>query len=98
MARWTLIGKSGNRRVRSAHALVSDQQEVINAMSDMKAEPSSEAPRVLKLLQEILSLHEAEVDCETCNQQIDCLAELVSVGHDPNKLLPAVQEHLDCCS
>lgn len=66
-------------------------------MSDMKAEPSTDAPRVLKLLHEILSLHEAEVDCETCNEQIDCLAELVAVGHDPNKLLPAVQEHLDCC-
>ena len=66
-------------------------------MSIMKAEPSSEAPRVLKLLQEILSLHEAAVDCDTCGEQIDCLAELVAVGHDSNMLLPAVQEHLDCC-
>ena len=54
-------------------------------------------PRLIRLLAEILSLHEAEIDCDACGNQIDCLAELVAVGHDPNKLLPAVQAHLECC-
>jgi deoxycytidylate deaminase len=67
-------------------------------MSETMPNNSLDQPRVVRLLQEILALHEAEVDCETCNEQIDCLAELVAVGHDPKKLLPAVQNHLECCT
>jgi hypothetical protein len=56
-------------------------------------------PRVVRLLSQILAMHESEIDCETCNQQLECLAELVATGaHDPKKLLPAVQSHLDCCN
>jgi hypothetical protein len=66
-------------------------------MSDLKSEQKSEDPRIVRLLQEILILHESELDCESCNEQLDCLAELVAVGHDPKKMLPAVQAHLDCC-
>ncbi|HLY26517.1 MAG TPA: hypothetical protein VKQ72_09270 [Aggregatilineales bacterium] len=59
----------------------------------------TQQPRVLRLLEEILSLHEASgnCDCETCTQQLDCLAELVTSGHNAKELLPAVQDHLDCC-
>lgn len=54
-------------------------------------------PRLLQLVEQILLMHEAEVDCLTCGEQIDCLAELAAVGHDPKKLLPAVVAHLECC-
>ena len=67
-------------------------------MNKMKPDQPTDDPRIVRLLQGILALHEAEVDCETCTEQIDCLAELVAVGYDPSKLLPAVQAHLDCCS
>jgi len=62
------------------------------------SEAPNEEPRIVRLLQEIISLHESELDCESCGEQIDCLAELVAVGHDPKKLLPAVQIHLECCT
>lgn len=68
------------------------------SMSDMKPNPTADEPRITRLVQKILEMHSAEMDCDTCNEQIDCLAELVAVGHDPNKLLPAVQAHLDCCN
>lgn len=67
-------------------------------MSDMKPNPLSDETRVIRLVQKILETHSAEMDCDTCNQQLDCLAELVAVGHDAKKLLPAVQAHLDCCA
>jgi hypothetical protein len=37
------------------------------------------------------------IDCETCERQFACLAELVAQGADPAVLLPAVEEHLRCC-
>ncbi len=59
--------------------------------------PSNSPVRVVQLVERILALHESEMDCESCGQQIDCLAELVAVGQDPRLLLPAVQAHLECC-
>jgi hypothetical protein len=57
-------------------------------------------PKLVQLLEQMMALHEAGadcVDCETCGEQIDCLAELVAGGCDAKDLLPAVQAHLDCC-
>ena len=59
--------------------------------------PTNPPVRVMQLVERILAMHESELDCESCGAQIDCLAELVAVGHDPKKLLPAVQMHLECC-
>ena len=66
-------------------------------MDDSKQ--SLNRPRLLELLREMLALHEASIDCETCGEQIECLAELITVGQslNPNDMLPAVQNHLDCC-
>ena len=66
-------------------------------MSDMKPSQADQ-PKLVRLLEQILSYHEADIDCDTCGDQLECLAELVAVGHDPKKLLPAVQAHLDCCN
>jgi hypothetical protein len=53
------------------------------------------------LLRFILNTHEEQhecIDCETCNQQFDCLAEQVALGADVHDLLPAVEAHLACCA
>jgi len=53
------------------------------------------------LLRFILNTHEEQhdcMDCETCNQQFDCLAEQVAQGADLHTLLPAVEAHLACCA
>ena len=62
-----------------------------------KSDPSKIEPRLCLLLEQMLALHQADMDCETCGEQIDCLADLVAAGGDPVKVLPAVKEHLDCC-
>lgn len=38
------------------------------------------------------------IDCETCSQQLASLAELVAKGAKLHDLLPAVEEHLQCCA
>ncbi len=52
---------------------------------------------LIELVKRIYSTHEADIDCDTCDEQLDCLAELVAIGYDAALLLPAVQRHLDCC-
>lgn len=67
-----------------------------------QADRSLNQPRILQLLQAILALHETEidgtlVDCGTCGDQLDCLAELIAAGQNPHQILPAICEHLRCC-
>ena len=50
------------------------------------------------LVDRIYALHEADIDCDSCDEQLDCLAEMVAAGYDLNLMLPAVQRHLDCCT
>ena len=50
-----------------------------------------------QLVDRIYSLHEADIDCDSCDKELDCLAEMVAAGYDPGLMLPAVQHHLDCC-
>jgi hypothetical protein len=69
-------------------------------MNDMNSDQSAAQPKLVHLLEQMMALHEAGadcVDCETCGEQIDCLAELVAGGYDAKTLLPAVQAHLECC-
>ncbi len=66
------------------------------------SEPKSNQPnKALALLEKMMALHETGtecVDCETCGEQIDCLADLLASNcGDPKDLLPAVQRHLECC-
>ena len=52
-------------------------------MSDKKSDQPTDQPKVLHLLERIMSLHEAGAncaDCDTCGEQIDTLAELVASG------------------
>ena len=51
-----------------------------------------------QLIERIYSIHEHVVNCQTCDQEMDCLAELTVDGYDPALLLPAVQAHLECCT
>jgi len=57
-----------------------------------------ETNQLQHLVDGIYNLHQAEIDCERCDEELDCLAELTAAGYDPKLLLPAVQAHLDCCS
>ncbi len=50
-----------------------------------------------QLVDDIYSAHEDRMNCDSCDAQIDCLAELVSAGYDCQLMVPAVQAHLDCC-
>jgi hypothetical protein len=70
----------------------------MNDTQNTQHSEQSDNPRLVELLQRILDLHDSEFDCDSCGEQLDCLAELVAVGHDPRKLLPAVMAHLECCS
>jgi hypothetical protein len=51
-----------------------------------------------KVLNMIFDTHlDSMIDCETCESQFNCLAEMVAAGADLHTLLPAVEEHLACC-
>lgn len=51
-----------------------------------------------KLIKAIFEEHQdGDIDCETCSQQLNCLAELVATGAELRQLLPAVEAHLRCC-
>lgn len=59
---------------------------------------AAEQEQLKALVEAIFSAHEADdIDCDTCSQQFDCLAELVRRGANLRELLPAVEEHLRCC-
>jgi hypothetical protein len=52
-----------------------------------------------KLINAIFSDHQDIcIDCETCSQQLNCLAEMVAAGVEVQELLPAVEDHLRCCA
>lgn len=58
--------------------------------------PESRAP-IVALLHEMLLMHVDDVDCATCEDKLDCLAELVAAGRNPKQALPAIYNHLKCC-
>lgn len=54
--------------------------------------------RIRKLVDCIFDTHaDNTIDCETCASQFHGLADLVAAGASVGQILPAVQEHLDCC-
>lgn len=51
-----------------------------------------------KLINCIVTSHQDDcLDCESCAQQLDCLAERVAAGGALDDLLPEVHTHLCCC-
>lgn len=59
--------------------------------------PTMDHDKLIQLVQQIYNTHIEQVDCETCEKELDCLAELVVDGYDADDVLPAVQHHLSCC-
>ncbi len=57
-----------------------------------------DSKQLTQLVDRIYALHEAEIDCQSCDEHLDCMAELTAAGYDPKLMLPAVQMHLDCCA
>jgi hypothetical protein len=54
--------------------------------------------RLNKLITAIFEDHQDDcIDCDTCCQQLNYLAELVASGAEVRQLLPAVEDHLACC-
>jgi hypothetical protein len=53
--------------------------------------------RIVSLLHEMLKMHVDQVDCTTCGDNLDCLADLVAAGHDPKQAWPAIYAHIKCC-
>lgn len=56
--------------------------------------------RLSKLIAFIFEEHEdhSGLDCETCVDQFTHLSELVARGASLHDLMPAVEQHLACCS
>ena len=51
-----------------------------------------------KLIESMIIAHQSDqMDCEMCNQNLDCLAEQVVMGANLHDLLPAMECHLACC-
>jgi hypothetical protein len=67
-------------------------------MDELKPDQSNDQPRALVLLRQILAVHESDVDCECCGDQLECIAEMAAAGQDIRVILPAVQAHLECCA
>lgn len=54
--------------------------------------------QLIQMVRQIYDLHaNGEVDCESCQAELDCLAELAVVGYECGDILPAVKNHIDCC-
>lgn len=54
--------------------------------------------QLIELVNKMYDLHQTdEMECHTCQDELDCLAELVLVGYECRDMIPAVQHHMDCC-
>ena len=54
--------------------------------------------QIRKIIDCIFIAHQDDqMDCETCNNQLECLAEQVAGGAELHDLWPAVEAHLSCC-
>ena len=54
--------------------------------------------QIRKIIDCIFTAHQDDqMDCETCNNQLECLAEQVAGGASLHALWPAVEAHLSCC-
>ena len=54
--------------------------------------------QIRKIIDCIFTAHQDDqLDCETCNNQLECLAEEVAGGANLHDLWPQVEAHLACC-
>lgn len=53
--------------------------------------------RAIELIKKMLAVHDSDIDCEVCGEQMDCLAELALAGQKPEGALEAIQRHIECC-
>ncbi|MBZ0293794.1 MAG: hypothetical protein K8L99_14605 [Anaerolineae bacterium] len=52
-----------------------------------------------RLVQCLITAHvDDHINCESCGEQFECLAEQAAQGADISVILPAVEKHLACCS
>jgi hypothetical protein len=57
----------------------------------------SREQRTTELITKMLKKHESGMDCSTCSEKMQCLAELKVNGGTPDERLAAVQRHIECC-
>ncbi len=53
--------------------------------------------RALELLKKMMESHESELDCGSCAERMECLADLVINGGTPDDAMQAMQRHIECC-
>jgi hypothetical protein len=59
---------------------------------------SENESKIARLFTAIIALHDEHAsDCITCQERLDCLAELVCDGCEPDAMLVAVEAHIRCC-
>jgi hypothetical protein len=63
----------------------------------MSTDQTTGYSRELELLKRMIAAHESEIDCDTCAEHMDCLADLTLADETPEGTLEAIQRHVECC-
>ena len=50
-----------------------------------------------ELLKKLQATHDNELDCRTCDEQLEAVTDMVAAGRDLKEMLPLVAAHLECC-
>jgi hypothetical protein len=66
--------------------------------SDASDNASESETKIYRLFTAMIALHDEQAsDCVTCQERLDCLADLVCDGCEPDAVLMAVEAHIRCC-
>ncbi len=57
----------------------------------------SDTPLWQTLLRSALETEDYEITCEECFNVLDCYADLILEGTDPEEIMPMVKQHLKQC-
>jgi hypothetical protein len=67
-------------------------------MRDDQTQPELPSGRAQQLIERMIASHEeSDLDCSTCASRMECLAELMLAGKQPEGQLAAIEQHIRCC-
>ena len=52
---------------------------------------------LMKIVQGISATRPEEIGCDTCYEELNRFADMLSMGEDPATVMPLVQHHLKMC-